>query len=43
MWRSQPLGCPLDEGSEQEVLHDGELGQHLGLVHLDHAAVNLHV
>lgn len=35
---------PLLEGqqaAEQEVLHDGELGQHLHLVHLDHAAVHL--
>lgn len=34
-------GLKLQQRPKQEVLHDGQLGQHLGLVHLDHAAVHL--
>ena len=37
--RRAPL--PAQQAAEQEVLHDGELAEHLGLVHLEHAAVDL--
>ena len=30
-----------EEGAEAEVLHDGELGQDLGVVHFEHALVDL--
>mmetsp|Transcript_10191 Transcript_10191/g.30686 ORF Transcript_10191/g.30686 Transcript_10191/m.30686 type:complete len:298 (+) Transcript_10191:482-1375(+) len=30
-----------EQGAEQHVLHDGELAQHLRLVHLDHARIHL--
>jgi hypothetical protein len=32
----------VEEGAKEEVLHDGKLGEHLCLVHLDHAAIHLH-
>lgn len=31
----------VQEASKQEVLHNGHLGQHLHLIHLQHATVDL--
>lgn len=35
------VGVEAEEGAEAEVLDDGELGQDFGVVHFDHALVNL--
>lgn len=32
---------PLEQTSKGKMLHDGELAKHLGVVHLDHALVDL--
>ena len=40
--RSLEVSRQGDEPADQKVLHDGKLGEDLGLVHLDHALVHLH-
>lgn len=35
------VSVEVQQAAKEEVLHDGELGQHLHLVHLYHATVHL--
>jgi hypothetical protein len=35
------ISLPLEEPSEREMLHNWEFSQHFGIVHLQHALVDL--